>query len=137
MFRHWKLAVSIAGILALTGLGVGLVVGLSGAPVGTVTPAATLTTPQQIHLEQEITAPTVTSQAGVVAVEVRHQFEHLGKSLLPFGSHLAINRTTFRALSAQLATVDATVSGPSPGRWQLVLVRESDQWLLLGTRKLS
>jgi hypothetical protein len=50
---------------------------------------------------------------------------------------VSINQATFHELSAQLATVDAVVSGPAPGRWQFVLVRESGQWLLVGTRKLA
>jgi hypothetical protein len=137
MIRHWKLAVAIVGVLALAGLGTGLAVGLSGPSSGTAPAAPQFTMPQQIRLEQEITAPTVASQASIVAIEVRSQFEGRGKPLLPAGSRLSINDATFHALSAQLATVDATVSGPSPGRWQFVLVREANQWLLLGTRKLS
>lgn len=139
MIRHWKLTAAIAGTLALTGLGVGLAVGLSGAPAGTA--AATAATavfppPQQMHLEQGVTAPTVTQEASVVAMEVRSQFERRGELLLPAGSRMSIDGATFHSVSAQLATVDATVHGPQPGRWQLVLIREAGQWLLLGTRKL-
>lgn len=138
MIRHWKLTVAIVGTLVLTGLGAGLAVGLNGAPADTVAAAAAaFPTPQQIHLEQALTASTVTKQAAVVAIEVRSQFEHRGESLLPAGSRMSIDGTTFHSLSTQLATVDATVSGPRPGRWRLVLIREAGQWLLLGTRKLS
>jgi hypothetical protein len=137
MTRVWKLTIAIVGMLVLAGLGVGLAVGLSGTPSSPAAAAATLPAPQQVRLERGITASTVAVQASVVATEVRSQFEQLGKSLLPAGSRLSIDSATFHALSAQLATVDATVSGPSPGRWRLVLVREAGQWLLLGTRKLS
>ena len=139
MKRHWKLTVVVAGVLALAGLGIGLAVGLSGSSSSATTaaPAARLTMAQQVRLEQGITASAVTAQASVLAIEVRSQFEQQGKPLLPAGSHVSINDTTFRALSAQVAAVDASVSGPSPGQWQFVLVRESGQWLLLGTRKLS
>jgi hypothetical protein len=89
-----------------------------------------------MRLEHGITAPTITAQASVLATEVRSQFEQQGKPLLPAGSHVSINDATFHALSPQLAAVDASVSGPGPGRWQFVLVREAGQWLLLGTRKL-
>jgi hypothetical protein len=68
---------------------------------------------------------------------VRSHFEQQGKLLLPAGSHLSISDATFHSLSAQLATVNATVTGSSAGRWQLILVREAGEWLLLGTRKLS
>jgi len=138
MFRHWKLIAAIVGVVLLAGVGVGLAVGLSGPSTTTTARATTVFTgPQQQRLEKGITAPTVTSQASVVAVEVRHAFEARGKPLLPAGSHVSINQTTFHELSAQLATVDAVVSGPAPGRWQFVLVRESGQWLLVGTRKLA
>ena len=138
MFRHWKLIAAIVGVVLLAGVGVGLAVGLSGPSTTTTARATTVFAgPQQQRLEKGITAPTVTSQASVVAVEVRHAFEARGKPLLPAGSHVSINQATFHELSAQLATVDAVVSGPAPGRWQFVLVRESGQWLLVGTRKLA
>jgi hypothetical protein len=136
MIRRWKLAAAIVGTLALTGLGVALAVGLSRVPAGTVAATAAFPAPQQIHLEQGITASTVTKQASVVAMEVRSQFERRGELLLPAGSRVSIDGATFHSLSAQLATVDATVRGPRLGRWQLVLIREAGQWLLLGTRKL-
>jgi len=92
---------------------------------------------QRDRLEQGVVAPTVAAQASVVAAEVRSQFKKLGKPLLPPGSRLSIKPATFRAVSAQFATVTATVTGPQPGSWQLVLVQEDGQWLVLGTRKLS
>ncbi len=81
-----------------------------------------------MRLEHGITAPTITAQASVLATEVRSQFEQQGKPLLPAGSHVSINDATFHPLSPQLAAVDASVSGPSHGRWQFVLVREAGQW---------
>jgi hypothetical protein len=150
MSRHWKLVAVIIGVLALAGLGVGLAVGLeSGPPGGTGASSATAASSgaaaaaaqfpaaQRDRLEQGIAAPTVTVQADVVAAEVRGQFEKLGKPLLPSGSRLSIDAATFHAVSAQFATVTATVTGPQPGTWQLMLVRENGQWQLLGTRKLS
>jgi hypothetical protein len=147
MKRHWKLTVAIVGILVLAGAGIGLAVGLSAPSASRTTSAAAaqlrspqqlrFTKSQQLRLEQGITAPTVTAQARILASEVRSQFEQQGKPLLPAGSHVTINDATFHVLSAQLATVDASVSGPSPGRWQFVLVREAGQWLLLGTGQLS
>ena len=107
MKRHWKLIIAVVGVLVLAGLGIGLAVGLSGPSPSHATTAAAapqLTQPQQVRLEQGITAPTVTAEASVVAVEVRSEFEQQGKPLLPAGSHLSIDATTFHALSAQLAT---------------------------------
>jgi hypothetical protein len=135
VIRHRKLIIAVVGMLALAGLGIGLAVGLSGAPPS-ASAAVTFTTPQQVRLEQGITAPTVTAQANIVATEVRSQFEDRGKPLLTAGSRLSITASTFHAISAQIATVDAIVSGPHAGRWQLVLVHETGRWLLIGTRKL-
>jgi hypothetical protein len=137
MMRHRKLIVAIFGVLALTGLGIALAAALGGSSSGTAVATAALTPPQQVRLEKGITAPTVASQSNVIATELRSQFDTRGKPLLPTGSHVSINDATFHTLSAQLATVDAVVSGPDPGRWQLVLVREAGRWQLLSTRKLS
>jgi hypothetical protein len=137
MIRHWKLTVAIIGALALTGVGIGLAVGLHRAPAGTAAETAAFPLSEQTHLEQTIAASTVTKQASVIAMEVRSQFEQRGELLLPAGSRVSIDGATFHSSSARLATVDATVRGPRPGRWQLVLIRETGQWLLLGTKKLS
>ena len=137
MTRHWKLISGIVGVLVLAGLGAGLAFGLRGSTTSPAAASAGLSSSQRVRLEKGITAPTIAAQAGVVAGEVRKQFEGRGKGLLPPGSRLSIQPTTFHALSSQLATVDAAVTGPSASRWQLVLVREAGQWQLLGSRKLS
>jgi hypothetical protein len=95
-----------------------------------------LTSAQRTRLEQGISAPAVGSEAAVVAAEVRAQFISADRSMLPASSHVRISTATFRATSAGTATVDVVVSGPAPGRWQLLLIREGGQWLLIGTRKL-
>ena len=141
---HWKLTVPIVGVVVLAGAGIGLAVGLRGSSQSQATAAPTITVAaaqftksQQVRLEQGITAPTVTAEASILAIEVRSQFEQQGKPLLPAGSHVSILDATFHAFSAQLATVNATVTGSSSGHWTFVLVRETGQWLLVGTRKLS
>jgi len=133
MFSRWKLTAAVAGVLAMAGLGAGLAVGLGGPSI-TVPPLAKA---EQARLEQGIAAPVIAAEASVLAIDVRSQFEQAGKLLLPAGSHMAINDATFQAVSAQMATVDATETGPNPGYWQLMLVREAGHWQLLGTRKLS
>jgi hypothetical protein len=137
MTRHWKLIVGIVGVLALVGLGVGLAIGLSRSMASPGSVSTGLSAVQKERLEKGIIAPTIASQASVVASDVRGQFVSRGKPLLPPRSHLSIKDATFHALSAQVATVDAAVTGPKPGHWQLVLVRESGKWLLIGTRRLS
>jgi predicted membrane-bound mannosyltransferase len=134
MIRNWKVTAAIASMLVMAGLGAGLVFGLGG-PSSVAAPPLTKT--EQARLEQSITALTVSAEAGVLAVEVRSQFEQAGKPLLSPGSHLSIDAATFQAVSAQVATVDAMETGAHSGRWQLTLVREAGHWQLLGTRKLS
>jgi hypothetical protein len=137
MTRRWRLVAGIAGVVVLAGVAAGLAVGLS-EPAGSPAAAPVRLAPsQQEHLEKAITAPAVTSQAGAVAQEVRGQFLKQGQPLLPPGSRLSISGATFHVVSARMATVNATVTGPQAGRWQLVLVREAGRWLLIGTKRLS
>lgn len=151
MSRHGRLIAAIISVLALVAIGIELAVVLgnpsstgtraaaTATAVASGTPAAAASFPatQRDRLEQGITAPTVTAQAGVVAAEVRGQFKRKGKPLLPPGSRLSIDAASFRTVSARLATVTAAVTGPEPGTWQLVLIRENGQWLLIGTREMS
>lgn len=139
MKRHWTLTVVVVGVLALAGVGIGLEVGLSRPSPSHATAAAAtqLNKLEQVRLQQGITASTIAAEASVLAIEVRSQFEQAGKLLLPAGSHIAINDATFHAVSARMATVNATETGPHRGYWQLMMVHEAGHWQLLGTRKLS
>ena len=73
----------------------------------------------------------------MIAVGVRAAFVSRGAPLLPAGSHLEISPASFRAAGAITAVADATVTGPRPGHWRLLLVRQRGLWLLIGTRRLS
>jgi hypothetical protein len=120
MIRRWKLTAVVVAVLVMAGLGAGLAVGLGGSSIT----APPFTAAEQARLAHGITAPTIVAEASVLAIELRSQFEQAGKPLLAAGS-------------AQMATVDATETGPDPGHWQLILVREAGHWQLLGTRTLS
>jgi hypothetical protein len=100
-------------------------------------PSRTLAPTQQARLERDIAARSVQAEANVVAPQVRAAFVQKGRLLLPAGSRLVIRRSTFRQVTSETAVVDAVVTGPSPGRWELLLVRQEGQWLLIGTRRLS
>jgi hypothetical protein len=91
---------------------------------------------QQTQLERGLTAPAITKEATVVAVEIRGQFLAKGRRLLPAGSRILVLPSTFEATSPRTATVRATVSGPQPGHWLLLLIKEGKSWLLIGTRRL-
>ena len=140
--RAPRLFIAIAGLGAAAAITAGLlgcsggsVPGRSSGPAVTLVPGR-LTSAQRTRLEQGISAPAISSQATVVAAEVRAQFISAGRSMLPAGSHVQISTATLRATSAGTATVDAVVSGSAAGRWRLLLIREGGRWLLIGTRKL-
>jgi hypothetical protein len=118
----------VAALLTTTG-------GHKSASQGNV-PAAKFNSAQQVRLERGLTAPGIAAQSTVVAAEIRAQFVGRGRPLLPADSRVRIEPATFDATSAKTATVDAAVTGPDSGRWQLLLVSEGGNWLLLGTRKL-
>jgi len=98
--------------------------------------AVKLGSAQLARLERGLTAPEIAAQATVVAAEIRAQFIARGRPLLPAGSRVDIQPATFDARSTQTATVDASVSDPKPARWQLLLIKEGGNWLLIGTRGL-
>jgi hypothetical protein len=124
------------GVLVAAGLAGLLVAGLGRTPSGKNPATATGFEPQWSSLQRGLTAPAIATEADTLAVELRAHFVRRGRPLLPAGSHLLISPATFHALSPRLATVDAVVTGAAPGHWQLVLIRETGRWLVLGTRKL-
>jgi len=96
-----------------------------------------LSSAQQSRLERGLTAPSVAGELTVVAAEVRAPFMSRGQRLLPAGSRVRIEPATFKAGTVKTATVDAVLTGPHPARWQLLLINESGNWLLIGTRRLG
>jgi hypothetical protein len=131
---EWLRAVTV--MPAVIAVSAALLASCSGSsqPSG---PSRTLAPAQQAKLEREIAARSVQAEADVVALQVRAAFVQKGRPLLPAGSRLVIRRSTFRQVTSETAVVDAVVTGPSPGWWELLLVRQEGQWLLIGTRRLS
>lgn len=132
-------ALVAAGLVAAGALAVVLVVVTNGRkPVARADQSATgLSSAQVTRLERGLMAPGIAGQARVLAAEVRAQFIARGQRLLPARSQVKIQPTSFDVRSAQTATVDASVSGPASGRWQLLLIKEAGNWLLIGTRRLG
>ena|ERR1022692_3491294 len=141
MTRRRTVIITVAGLLTAAGLATGLTASLSGSSPGkpghaSIRPTTSMLTPQQrTRLEQGIMAPTIAAQATVVAAELRTQFVSRGRPLLPLGSRLHINAASFHVTSSGIAIVNAVVSGRDPGHWQLLLIREGGQWLLIDSRK--
>lgn len=137
----WRRSASAVGLAAAVVILAGAAACSGSRPASTpiravVVVPGKLTAQQADVLRRSITAPTVASEAAVVAAEIRAQFVKNGRTLLPAGSSLRIETGSFRETNAGTATVSAVVSGPAPGRWQLLLAREGGQWLVIGTRRL-
>lgn len=129
--------VAAAGLVVAAGVaGAVLTLGSGHESGQTNASAVKFSSVQQVRLENGLTAPGIAAQSKVVAAEIRAQFLSRGQPLLPSGSHARVAPATFNLRSAKTATVDATVTGPEPGRWQLLLIREGGNWLLIGTRRL-
>jgi hypothetical protein len=57
--------------------------------------------------------------------------------ILPRGSTVTVEGSTFHQDEPGVGTVEAQVTGPLAGRYVLVLVWESDTWRVLTTQRLS
>lgn len=67
---------------------------------------------------------------------VRTSIQDASAVMLPAGSRVVLDRSTFRE-GEDVATVEAEVTGNSAdGRYRLFLSRTTDQWLLYGTEKM-
>ena len=130
--------IAAAVVLVAGGTAVGLLA-TSGNPRSAARTSALVSklgSAQQARLERGLVAPNITADAAVLADEIRPQFLAKGQRLLPAGSRVRIDPATFKASSPQTAMVNASITGPQPGRWQLLLTKESGKWLLIGTREL-
>jgi hypothetical protein len=137
--KRWIFGLTaVAAVLVAGGIAVVLLV-LAGSPKSAARSsesAIKLGTGQQARLEHGLVAPGIKAEAGVMAGEIRGQFLARGQPLLPAGSRIRIDPATFEATSPQTATVRTTVTGPQPGHWLLLLIKEGANWLLIGTRRL-
>ncbi|MDQ3641551.1 MAG: hypothetical protein M3450_08845 [Actinomycetota bacterium] len=106
----------------------------SSAPVTATTVAGpALSKPEADALSAAVTSADPAARATALAADVAREPSAAGRSLLPEGSTLAIDASTFQVTRDGLAAVEASVSGSSPGRWRLILVNESGAWKLLAT----
>jgi hypothetical protein len=139
--RKKKIMLVAFGALAAIGAAVAVVIFVIIMPHSAERPGVrsgqgALGTAQQARLERTVTSANMSVQATAVAPGIRAAFISRGVRLLPAGSHMRISPASFRITSAITAVVNATVTGPQPGHWRLLLVHQGGQWLLLGTRRL-
>lgn len=71
-----------------------------------------------------------------LAASVRKASADSGTPLLPRGSRVTVQPAT-AVRSGRFARVRATVTGPRPGVFDLLLTSENGRWVLLGTERIS
>lgn len=131
-------------LIALAGLGCsgGREEGERSAPSVVTTTSTTLAAgttlgqPDADSLAAGIVATDGARRAEVLASELAAAPGLIDGPLVPEGSVVVVDPGSFRLQTPGVATVEATVSGPAPGRWRLLLVYEADRWKLLGTERM-
>jgi hypothetical protein len=92
-----------------------------------------LTASQAARLADSLTGTNRRRIASVLAPAVASAYrEHPGR-FWPTGTRIRIAWRQMHPLSAIIATVPATVTGPRPGRWTFLLQHTSDGWTVLAT----
>lgn len=94
-------------------------------------PAPTMPRAEAQRIEIGVLQPSQIGAGSVLASDVLLAADAL--TLLPDSSTITLDENRFSA-TGDLASVPATVSGPDPGQWLLLLVREDDNWQIYGTR---
>jgi hypothetical protein len=137
--RYVYVWIAAAGLLLASGLTAVLLTAhgnLKSASHGNPS-SAEFSSAQLTRLERGLDAQGLAAQAIVLADSIRSQVVSRGRPFLPSGSRVHIEAATFEVRSPETATVDAMVTGPMPGKWLLLLVRQGGNWQLIGTRNMS
>jgi hypothetical protein len=126
---------------ALIGVGAALLLVVVGAFAlmrigGSETPeggaALSLSEPDRVGLERSLTSQDSEQFTAALDPEVR-TVPGATQAMLPAGSEMIIDASSFTADPFGLATVDARVTGPQPGAWRLLLRYADGSWRLLST----
>lgn len=144
--KYPAVAFSLAAVALMTGC-----TGSSGKRVPTSSPTASsvpmlsptasvvpfsLPAADAAALTSGFASQNPSTEAAVLAASVRSAFLAKPTPLLPAGSHLTID-TRGAVRVGQVGRVHASVTGPRPGTFDLVLTFENGHWLLLGTEQTS
>jgi hypothetical protein len=95
---------------------------------------ATLPAAQVRALETALVSNRLAAVESVLATAVRSPYSAKPWAMLPPGSRLSVDGSHL-VVTGSLASLPATVTGPKPGKWLLLLVREQGVWRVYGTRK--
>ncbi|MPZ85654.1 MAG: hypothetical protein GEV28_36855 [Actinophytocola sp.] len=136
--RRLVLVLVLGGVLATAAIVVLAVLGTGGEDTagGPVSSTPALTVAEARVIESTLASTDPADVATVLSDAVGPAYLRDPQPLLPNGSALRIDITEFRETSPGLATVAATLTGPRPGRWLLLLTYE-DGWLVYGTSPVS
>lgn len=88
------------------------------------------------QLEGGLVSDDRASVESVLPLALRDAYAAKPWQMLPKGSSLVIDRSKL-VVAGDLASVPATVTGPEPGRWLLLLIRDGDHWAAYGTHKAT
>lgn len=72
----------------------------------------------------------------VLSDDIEAKSDAAASPLVPVDSALVIDPASFAVAPSGLPSVDATITGSSPGRWRLYLSDEANRWKVLGTERL-
>lgn len=96
----------------------------------------TLTSPNTVALERGLSSTQPRDVLPALAPALRARYATHPFPILPAGSTVHLEQSGMRT-DGNLATTPATVTGPEPGRWLVLLVRDGARWVAYGTRKAT
>lgn len=136
--RHRRSIVVVVVLVLLAGVSVIVWLVLRGEDhgadsVAVSSPSAgpTFSTADGALLETSLVSPDPETVASVLAAGFGDAYlEDGGGRLLPDGSTISIDPSSL-VRGNELSTVDAEVTGPEPGSWQLTIARQDDAWLVV------
>lgn len=101
------------------------------ASAGSIPPAVVAS------IEQGLPSQDPAVVAAVLAPAVRAAYLRNPAPLLPAKSLLRLDQAHAEHTDADLERVPARVTGPTPGNWVIIVVRQDGQWTVLGTATAS
>jgi hypothetical protein len=109
----------------------------AGAPVASVSPSVFTVPPKDVAvLEAGLASIDPAVEAKALTAALRTKSNLAAEPLLPAGSRVTIDAGKATRYG-DVARVPATVTGPRPGRFMLLLIRAGGSWLLYGTEQLG
>jgi hypothetical protein len=129
---HRAALVGIGAALLLLAVGAFALMQIGGSETREGGVALSLPDPDRVRLERSLSSQDSKQFTAALDPAVRAA-PGVTQAMLPAGSEVIIDSSSFTADPFGLATVDARVTGPRPGAWRLLLRHADGNWLLLST----